>query len=85
MQMYTRRLRTVHTRTATTETKPLRGKTGVTAPHYSGLLCSHPVRTLREIDVLHPFVDSKILTDEIQNHGTWFLKNSVNFILTDLD
>lgn len=67
------------------DTKQLRGKTGVTAPHYSGLLCSHPVQTLRELDVLPPFAESKMLTDEIQNHRIWFLKNSVNSILADLD
>lgn len=47
------------------ETKQPREKTGDTAPHYSALLCSHSVRSPRELDVLSTFIDSETLTDEI--------------------
>ena len=61
-------LLTVHTGIGTAGNKTAKGKTGDTAPHYSALLCSHPVRSLMELDVLYPFIDSETLTDEIQNH-----------------
>lgn len=55
----------VYTRTGMEGNKAANRKTGDMAPHYSALLCSHPVRSLRELDVLYPFIDSETLTDEI--------------------